>query len=169
MLFITVGIVFVTRIYASSVSLINSISLSGILDGRHPHCHRAWHKKVCGTRHYRFIEPLAAKDLPEARTKLSWIVGRDTEKLEESGIARGAIETVSENTADGITSPLFWAFLLGAPGLWLYKTVNTLDSMIGYKDERYEKFGKFSARADDLLNFIPATDYGVADYFLYAE
>ncbi|WP_342510017.1 adenosylcobinamide-phosphate synthase CbiB [Sporosarcina sp. FSL K6-2383] len=101
-------------------------------------------------------KPLVAKDLPEARTKLSWIVGRDTDNLKESEIARGAIETVSENTADGITSPLFWAFLLGAPGLWLYKTVNTLDSMIGYKDERYEKFGKFSARADDVLNFIPA-------------
>ncbi len=101
-------------------------------------------------------EPLVANDLPEARKKLAWIVGRDTDKLQENDIARGVIETVSENTADGITSPLFWAFLLGAPGLWLYKTVNTLDSMIGYKDERYEKFGKFSARADDVLNFIPA-------------
>jgi adenosylcobinamide-phosphate synthase len=100
--------------------------------------------------------PLAAKDLPAARTKLSWIVGRDTDKLKEGGIVRGAVETVSENIADGITSPLFWAFLLGAPGLWMYKSVNTLDSMIGYKDERYEKFGKFSARADDILNFIPA-------------
>lgn len=101
-------------------------------------------------------EPLEAGNLEEARTKLSWIVGRDTDKLQESGIARGAIETVSENTADGITSPLFWAFLFGAPGLWMYKAVNTLDSMIGYKDDRYGEFGKFSARADDVLNFIPA-------------
>ena len=100
--------------------------------------------------------PLKAGELQEARTKLSWIVGRDTDKLQESGIARGAIETVSENTADGITSPLFWAFLFGAPGLWMYKAVNTLDSMIGYKDDRYHEFGKFSARADDVLNFIPA-------------
>lgn len=100
--------------------------------------------------------PLEAGDLEEARMKLSWIVGRDTDKLQESGIARGAIETVSENTADGITSPLFWAFLFGAPGLWMYKAVNTLDSMIGYKDDRYREFGKFSARADDVLNFIPA-------------
>jgi len=100
--------------------------------------------------------PLAENDLPAARTKLSWIVGRDTDKLQESGIVRGTVETVSENIADGITSPLFWAFLLGAPGIWVYKAVNTLDSMIGYKDERYEKFGKFSARADDILNFIPA-------------
>jgi len=100
--------------------------------------------------------PLADNDLPAARTKLSWIVGRDTDKLKESGIVRGTVETVSENIADGITSPLFWAFLLGAPGLWMYKAVNTLDSMIGYKEERFEKFGKFSARADDVLNFIPA-------------
>ncbi len=100
--------------------------------------------------------PLVSGDIPQARTKLSWIVGRDTDKLKDSEIARGAIETVSENTSDGIMAPLFWAFLLGAPGLWLYKAVNTLDSMIGYKDERYEKFGKFSARADDVLNFIPA-------------
>ena len=105
--------------------------------------------------------PLAAQDLPAARTKLSWIVGRDTDKLNESGIVRGTVETVSENSADGITSPLFWAFLLGAPGLWMYKAVNTLDSMIGYKDERYEKFGKFSARADDILNFIPARVTGL--------
>lgn len=100
--------------------------------------------------------PLESGNFEEARTKLSWIVGRDTDKLQESGIARGTIETVSENTADGVTSPLFWAFLFGAPGLWMYKAVNTLDSMIGYKDDRYRDFGKFSARADDVLNFIPA-------------
>ncbi len=100
--------------------------------------------------------PLVEGDIQLARTKLSWIVGRDTAKLNESEIVRGTIETVSENTSDGVTAPLFWAFLFGAPGLWVYKTVNTLDSMIGYKDERYEKFGTFSARADDVLNFIPA-------------
>lgn len=106
-------------------------------------------------------EPLAAGDLNEARKKLSMIVGRDTEKLKESEIVRGTIETVSENTADGVTSPLFWAFLFGAPGLWVYKTVNTLDSMVGYKDERYEKFGKFAARTDDILNFVPARITGL--------
>lgn len=106
-------------------------------------------------------EPLAAGELKEARKKLSMIVGRDTEKLNESEIVRGTIETVSENTADGVTSPLFWAFLFGAPGLWLYKAVNTLDSMIGYKDERYEKFGKFAARTDDVMNFIPARITGL--------
>lgn len=105
--------------------------------------------------------PLIEGDMAESRKKLSWIVGRDTDNLQESGIARGAIETVSENASDGVTAPLFWAFLFGAPGLWLYKTVNTLDSMIGYKDERYKDFGKFSARADDVLNFIPARITGL--------
>lgn len=106
-------------------------------------------------------EPLKAGDMAEARTKLSWIVGRDTDRLKEPGIARGAIETVSENTSDGVTAPLFWAFLFGAPGLWMYKAVNTLDSMIGYKDDRYRDFGKCSAIADDVLNFIPARITGL--------
>lgn len=106
-------------------------------------------------------KPLIAGNVQEARTKLSWIVGRDTAELQESDIARGAIETVSENTSDGVTAPLFWAFLFGAPGIWLYKTVNTLDSMVGYKDDRYHEFGKFSARADDVLNFIPARITGL--------
>ncbi len=106
-------------------------------------------------------EPLEAGDLPQAREKLSWIVGRDTDKLNSAEISRGTIETVSENTSDGITAPLFWAFLLGAPGLWLYKAVNTLDSMVGYKDERYEQFGKVSARMDDLLNVIPSRITGL--------
>jgi len=114
--------------------------------------------------------PLADGNLSEARKKLSMIVGRDTEKLNESEIVRGTIETVSENTADGVTSPLFWAFLFGAPGLWIYKTVNTLDSMIGYKDERYEKFGKFAARTDDVMNFIPARITGLfRKWFIYTK
>ncbi|MFS0575921.1 adenosylcobinamide-phosphate synthase CbiB [Sporosarcina sp. 179-K 3D1 HS] len=109
--------------------------------------------------------PLENGDFKEAREKLSWIVGRDTEKLDESEISRATIETVSENTADGVTSPLFWAFLLGAPGLWLYKAVNTLDSMVGYKDDRFAQFGKFSAKADDLLNYIPARITGLLILF----
>lgn len=106
-------------------------------------------------------EPLQSGDLTEAREKLSWIVGRETQALDSSGISRAAIETVSENTSDGVTAPLFWAFLLGAPGLWLYKAANTLDSMVGYQDERYRQFGKFSARMDDLLNIIPSRLTGI--------
>lgn len=101
--------------------------------------------------------PLIKKDLPAARQKLSWIVGRDTEKLDEKAITRGVVETVSENISDGITAPLFYAFLLaGAPGLWLYKAINTLDSMVGYKNEKYEEFGYASAKLDDIANYIPS-------------
>jgi adenosylcobinamide-phosphate synthase len=101
-------------------------------------------------------QPLVQKDWNEAREKLGWIVGRDTAHLDESEITRGVVETVSENTSDGITAPLFWAFLLGAPGLWLYKAVNTCDSMVGYKNAEFSQFGYASARLDDVLNFIPS-------------
>lgn len=106
-------------------------------------------------------KPLQQKDLAQSREQLSGIVGRDTKKLNGHNIARATIETVSENTLDGVTAPLFWAFFFGAPGLWLYKAVNTLDSMVGYRDERYEQFGKFSARMDDLVNYIPARITGL--------
>lgn len=101
-------------------------------------------------------EPLVKGDYAEARVKLSWIVGRDTEKLDEDEIVRGVVETVSENTSDGVTAPLFYAFLFGAIGLWGYKAVNTLDSMIGYKNETYKDFGMFAAKLDDVLNFVPS-------------
>lgn len=101
-------------------------------------------------------KPLMAKNMNLAREKLSWIVGRDTDGLNESEITRGVVETVSENTSDGVTAPLFWAFLFGAPGLWFYKSVNTLDSMVGYRNEEFKQFGWASAKADDVLNFIPS-------------
>ncbi|WKA54112.1 adenosylcobinamide-phosphate synthase CbiB [Planococcus shixiaomingii] len=100
--------------------------------------------------------PLIENDMPKAREKLGWIVGRDTERLNKSEITRGVVETVSENTSDGVTAPLFWAFLFGAPGLWMYKAVNTCDSMIGYKNEEFRHFGFASARLDDVLNWIPS-------------
>jgi len=101
-------------------------------------------------------KPLVKGDLKEARLKVSEIVGRDTAKLSESEVTRAAVETVSENTSDGITAPLFFAFLLGAPGLWVYKAVNTLDSMVGYKNDEFQEFGKASAKMDDILNYIPS-------------
>ena len=101
-------------------------------------------------------QPLVNGDLREARMKLSWIVGRDTEKLSQSEITRAVVETVSENTSDGITAPLFFAFLFGAPGLWLYKAVNTLDSMVGHENEKFQDFGYASAKMDDVLNYIPS-------------
>jgi adenosylcobinamide-phosphate synthase len=99
---------------------------------------------------------LAAGNITEARRSLSYIVGRDTDDLEESEIWRALIETVAENTSDGIIAPLFWLTVAGPVGGIIYKAVSTLDSMVGYKSERYLQFGWASARMDDLLNFIPA-------------
>jgi adenosylcobinamide-phosphate synthase len=95
-------------------------------------------------------------DIVMARQRLSRIVGRDTEHLSEKEIVRATVETVSENTVDGIISPLFYAALGGAPLALCFKAVSTLDSMIGYKNEKYRELGWFSARFDDILNFIPA-------------
>ncbi len=99
---------------------------------------------------------LTAGDLPLARQKLSHIVGRDTADLSEAEIWRAVIETVAENTTDGIIAPLFWLTAGGPVAAIAYKAVSTLDSMVGYKNDRYLLFGRASARMDDLLNFIPA-------------
>jgi adenosylcobinamide-phosphate synthase len=96
------------------------------------------------------------KGLPDARKALSRIVGRDTENLDESAVIRAAVETVAENTTDGAVSPLFFLFLGGPAAAMAYKAVNTMDSMIGYKNERYLHFGRATAKLDDVLNFIPA-------------
>ena len=105
---------------------------------------------------YDVYEPLQVHDLKEARLKLSYIVGRDTEHLEEAEIVRGTIETVAENTTDGVTSPMFFALIGGAPLAMFYRAVNTCDSMLGYKNDKYLHFGWAAARFDDLMNYIPA-------------
>jgi adenosylcobinamide-phosphate synthase len=109
------------------------------------------------SRHVKaIIVPLANGKLIAARRRLAWIVGRDTEALSESEISRAAIESVAESTTDAVIGPLFWTFVAGAPGALLYRTANTLDSMVGHRTDAYEKFGKASARIDDALNWLPA-------------
>ncbi|MDN6296489.1 MAG: adenosylcobinamide-phosphate synthase CbiB [Halomonas sp.] len=100
--------------------------------------------------------PLKQGDLPAARAALSMVVGRDTQTLNEADIARGAVETVAENTSDGITAPLLFALVGGAPLALAYKAVNTLDSMIGYRTPRYADFGRAAAKLDDAANWLPA-------------
>jgi adenosylcobinamide-phosphate synthase len=102
------------------------------------------------------MRSLAAHNITEARQQLARIVGRDTQSLDEPEIVRGAIETVSENFGDGVVAPLFYLALFGPAGMAAYKAVNTLDSMVGYKDERYRELGWASARLDDALNYVPA-------------
>lgn len=94
--------------------------------------------------------------LEHGRQAVRGIVGRDPETLDEAGIARAAVESLAENASDGVIAPLFWLLVLGLPGIALYKAVNTADSMVGHKTERYLDFGWASARFDDLLNWIPA-------------
>jgi adenosylcobinamide-phosphate synthase len=106
-------------------------------------------------------QPLKKGDLVDARRKLSYIVGRDTDFLEEGEIARGAIETVAENTSDGVTAPMFWAFLGGAPLAMVYRAANTCDSMVGHLSDRYKEFGWASAKWDDVMNWIPSRLTGI--------
>lgn len=99
---------------------------------------------------------LGKGEIESARKAVSMIVGRDTAVLDESGIIRAAVETVAENTTDGVTAPLIFAAVGGAPLGFFYKAVNTMDSMIGYRNEKYALLGKFAARLDDTLNYFPS-------------
>ncbi len=106
--------------------------------------------------HVAAVASALPRSLPEARTEVAKIVGRDVTNLDESGVTKAALETLAENTADGIVAPTFWYAMAGLPGLVVYKAVNTADSMIGHKSEKYLAFGWASARFDDLINLIPA-------------
>ncbi|WP_196259375.1 adenosylcobinamide-phosphate synthase CbiB [Pelagibacterium limicola] len=100
--------------------------------------------------------PLRGGDIAAAREAVSHIVGRDTAKLDQAEISRAAIETLAENASDGVVAPLFYLALFGLPGAALYKAINTADSMIGHRSERYAAFGWAAAKLDDLVNFVPA-------------
>ena len=105
--------------------------------------------------------PLKSGDLEGARAAVSRIVGRDTSVLDGSGVAKAAVETVAENTSDGVIAPLLFLAIGGAPLGVLYKSINTMDSMVGYKNDRYLYFGRAAAKLDDLVNFIPARLAGI--------
>lgn len=100
--------------------------------------------------------PLSADDLPAARNAVSMIVGRDPDHLDREGIARATLESLAENTSDGVVAPIFWGAIFGLPGIVAYKAVNTLDSMIGHRTARHRAFGWASARIDDVANLVPA-------------
>lgn len=106
-------------------------------------------------------QALGSNDICSARYAVSQIVGRDPANLDESGIASASLESLAENASDGVVAPLFWGAVFGLPGLAGYKAINTLDSMIGHRNDRYRAFGGFAARLDDLANLIPARLTGV--------
>ncbi|WP_312421921.1 adenosylcobinamide-phosphate synthase CbiB [Anaerospora hongkongensis] len=100
-------------------------------------------------------------NMEQARFKVGWIVGRDTQRLDEREVTRATVETVAENIVDGIISPLVYFAIGGAPLAFLYRAVNTLDSMVGYKNDKYLYFGRVAARVDDIFNYVPARITGV--------
>ena len=111
---------------------------------------------TCMAKEARGVGKALEKGLPEARKQVARIVGRDTQNLSGEEIIKATVETVAENTTDGVISPLFWALLGGPVLLWGFKAANTLDSMVGYMDEKYRDIGWSSAKLDDILNYIPA-------------
>ena len=125
---------------------------------------RSLHDHVAAVAH-----PLRSGDVQAARTAVSRIVGRDPSVLDEAGIARASIESLAENTSDGVVAPVFWGAIFGLPGLVAYKAINTLDSMIGHRNSRHEAFGWAAARIDDVANFIPARLTGALFALLSGE
>ncbi|MDP3731455.1 MAG: adenosylcobinamide-phosphate synthase CbiB, partial [Candidatus Omnitrophota bacterium] len=109
-----------------------------------------------GTEAKKVYIALKNNNVQNARNSLSMLVGRDTDKLNEPEIIRASVETVAESIMDGIIAPLFYAFIGGPVLAWAYKAINTLDSMVGYRSERFIKFGKPAAKLDGIVNFIPA-------------
>lgn len=109
---------------------------------------------------YDHVRPVAIAltqgDVPAARRAVAMIVGRDTASLDEAGVARAAIESLAESFCDGVVAPLFWLLVGGLPGLWAYKAINTADSLIGHREERWRQFGWAAARIDDVANIAPA-------------
>ena len=119
-------------------------------------CWQALAAKGLATESKNVYNALKTRDLPAARTAVARIVGRDTERLDAEGVAKAAVETVAENFSDGVAAPMLCMFLGGAPFALMYKSINTMDSMVGYKSEKYLYFGRISAKLDDIANFLPS-------------
>ncbi|EGD48955.1 cobalamin biosynthesis protein CobD [Ruminiclostridium papyrosolvens DSM 2782] len=141
---------FLLLYFLSRVSIYAEVAVASLF------CYQILAAKSLKTESMRVYYHLKNHDMANARKYLSWIVGRDTQNLTEEGITKAAVETVAENTSDGVIAPLIFLVIGGAPLGFLYKAVNTMDSMIGYKNDKYLYFGRFAARFDDVLNFIPA-------------
>jgi len=119
-------------------------------------CYQMLATKCLKDESMKVYKSLKASDLEKSRENVSMIVGRDTQSLDVTGVTKATVETIAENTSDGIIAPIIYMSLFGAVGGFFYKSVNTLDSMIGYKNDKYLYFGRVSAKLDDILNYIPA-------------
>lgn len=119
-------------------------------------CYQILATKSLKVESMKVYDELEKNDLPSARKAVSMIVGRDTKDLTFSGVAKATVETVAENTSDGIIAPMIFIAIGGAPMGFFYKAINTMDSMVGYKNEKYMNFGRFAAKLDDVVNYLPA-------------
>lgn len=147
---ISAGIPFALLYVCGKISLWIRLAIESIM------CWQVLAAKSLRDESMKVYYALAAGNLGGARYAVSMIVGRDTERLDAAGIARAAVETVAENTSDGVIAPLLFLAIGGAPLGFFYKAVNTMDSMLGYIEPPYRDFGRFAAKADDVANFIPA-------------
>ena len=147
---VSTGLIFILQTACGRIHPWLRLLFEGVL------CGRLLALRSLGEAGYSVRDPLLRGDIEGARRAVSMIVGRDTERLDQEGIAKAAVETVAENTSDGVTAPLFYMILLGGIGGIFYKAVNTMDSMTGYRNARYMYFGTAAARLDDVMNFIPA-------------
>ena len=135
---------------AAKISVALAIILEAIM------CYYILATKSLNDESMKVYYKLKENNILEARKFLSYIVGRDTKKLDDTDIIKATIETVAENTSDGVIAPLLFILIGGAPLGFMYKSINTLDSMVGYKNDKYINLGRFSAKADDVANYIPA-------------
>lgn len=144
---LTVSLLFVVYITTILFTYIDNIFIQGILASF----------TISSKMLYDSVKDVISNDdLEIKKQKISMLVSRDTSNMNDNDVNKAAIETYAENLSDGVIAPLFYLLCFGLIGAYLYKAINTLDSMVGYRNEKYEKFGKFSARLDDIANYIPA-------------
>ncbi len=149
-IFLSAAVPFFILFFAYKLNIFVGVIAEGIL------CYYLIAPKCLRDESMKVYRALEEKNTEKARAAVSMIVGRDTEKLDESCIIRAAVETVAENTSDGVTAPLMYISLGGAALGFIYKAVNTMDSMVGYKNEKYADLGYFAAKLDDVLNYVPS-------------
>ena len=145
--FLTISLVFLVFTLSYFISLIDNIIVLGFLAS-----FTISHKMLFDT----VKDVISSDKIDIKREKISMLVSRDTSDLSDSDVNKAAIETYAENLSDGVIAPLFYLVCFGIVGAFVYKAINTLDSMVGYRNDRYEKFGKVSAKLDDIVNYIPA-------------
>lgn len=145
--FLTISLVSIIFIISFFISLIDNVVILGFLAS-----FTISHKMLFDT----VKDVISSDKIDIKREKISMLVSRDTSDLSDSDVNKAAIETYAENLSDGVIAPLFYLLCFGIVGAFVYKAINTLDSMVGYRNDRYEKFGKVSAKLDDIVNYIPA-------------